>query len=179
MGPVARLPLVLSIVAVACVSATAPSPTSSLPVGAAAVGPTTTTLAATDAVAGFVDCMASQGVVVDGLRIDATGHVALADLAKGRDPTDPGFRRALGRCGALLVDAGLMSLAEDPELASTVLGELRQFTSCVRAEGVEGFPPPSPRFDGTGPAFDPEAIPYDDPDLAAALEVCRSRLASE
>ncbi len=173
----ARLPLVLSIVAAACVQATAPSPTSSLPVGGDAVGPTTT-LAAVDAVEGFVDCMASEGVVVDGLRIDATGHVALADLAKGRDPTDPAFRQALGRCGELLVDAGLMSLAEDPELASSVLDELRQFTSCVRAEGVEGFPPPSPRFDGTGPAFDPEAIPYDDPDLAAALEVCRSRLAS-
>ncbi len=128
------------------------------------------------AVSSFLECMKEAGVVVDGVRVDATGHVDLADVAKGADPGSPEFRDALARCGPGLASAGLLSFAGDDELAGVVIDELRQFTACMRREGVEGFPAPRAGFDGTGPAFAPDAVPFDDPDLLGALDVCRAAL---
>ncbi len=176
----ARLPLALLFVVAACVSTAAPSPTSVVPAGdgpRVVSGATTTVVGADAALRRFVECMQEGGVAGVEPRVDATGRVVLADLVKTNDVADPVFRRALQRCGGVLVDAGLLTVADDAELASALRDDLRQFTSCMRTEGVEAFPAPLPSFDGTGPAFDPEAIPYEDADLAAALEVCRARIA--
>ena len=176
----ARRLLVLIVAVTACSPTPAPSSTSLVVTGGSEERlPATTSrvVPETDAaVASFLRCMNEAGVPASGVRIDATGHVDLTDVAKGTDVTSEAFRDALARCGPGLAAAGLLSLVGDEELSTVVTDELRQFTSCMRREGVEGFPPPRVGFDGTGPAFDPSAVPFEDPDLLDALDDCRAAL---
>lgn len=174
--------------ATACSPSPAPSSTSLVVTHGSAVAPPADADTATPepregdvpdpgaAMAAFVRCMNEAGVTIDGVRVDATGHAVLTDMAKASDVATPQFRDALSRCGPGLVAAGLLSLAGDEDLSTVLIDELRQFTACMRREGVEAFPAPLPGFEGTGPAFDPAAVPFDDPELPDALDVCRAAL---
>ena len=69
--------------------------------------------------------MNEAGVPASGVRIDATGHVDLTDVAKGTDVTSEAFRDALARCGPGLAAAGLLSLVGNEERTAldSVFGE--------------------------------------------------------
>ncbi len=131
----------------------------------------------------FAQCMRENGLpdFVDPT-VDATGTVQWRQMfaASGIDPASDVFQQGLDVCRhhieglALGGDGG----GFDPtEVADTLLG----FAQCLRTEGIEVDDPELSRLvTGTGdnpgtrlfgPAFDPT-----DPDVQAAVEVCRGEL---
>ncbi len=120
----------------------------------------------------FRSCLTEAGLDVPDLPLDEAGR---PDLSALRDAVDQGsveWREALTACAALIVANGALDLSGDPELAGAVRAQLVAFATCMRSQGVEGFPDPPPNFDGTTPPFPLSVIPTDDPELGSAAEAC-------
>lgn len=166
--------LVSGVVCCGCVaSADAPSPTD--PNGLT-TGPSRaldTIIALEEGLGGFRGCLADNGISIPEIRLDGLGRprmaVALADL----DLSERSVLDALSRCAPLL-STGALDLRADPELEEIVRSSLRALARCVRLGGVTGFPDPVPGFDGVGPAFPADRVPWADPLLAGAMAACAS-----
>lgn len=116
--------------------------------------------------------MSDQGTAVGEIPLDGLGRPRMSVVLSRLDLSDRAVLDSLELCGAELT-AGALSFEPDPELGRMVRDQLTQFSECVRSEGVSGFPDPIPGFDGVGSPYPMNRIPWDDPDLAVALEACR------
>lgn len=169
-------PLVATtLVAAACTQGPiTPSPTDPLPT--TTTSPiTTTTVASEAAVAAFEICLATEGLVVEPIPLDATGRPRLEVMVGSLDLTDPATVAALAECSGHLTH-GALDLSDQPLLRDDVVGVLVEFSECVRSRGVPDFPDPVPDFDGVGPPYPADEIPYDNPRLGAAVDACRPGL---
>ena len=103
------------------------------------------------------------------LQIDADGQPILStDVLAGIDTQSDEFNAAFLVCLPILSSAAPVQLGSDPELQAAVQDALRDFSSCMRDEGVEDFPDPAPGFDGTGSPYPLTALDTSDPDVDAA-----------
>lgn len=129
---------------------------------------TTTTMPSPDpasALADFAGCMGEHGV--DLAAPDGSG--LLAPLFARLDADPEVLAEAVDSCAGLL-DAGGGLETDDDAVAAAVDERLAVVAACVRLRGVEAFPDP---VDGRLPV---ELIPFEDPDLAAAVDECRPLL---
>ncbi len=169
--------MVLTLTVTACTNAVVePSPTLP-PVTVTQPPPATTTITSPveAAVDRFRDCLVDRGVEIEEIPLDAYGRPRF-DLVLGEiDFSDPANVSALAECRDPLA-GGALDLSLTPGLRNEVMERLEAFASCVRARGVEGFPDPISNYDGTGSPFSVDLIPYGDPELSVAVEVCRTRL---
>lgn len=94
----------------------------------------------------------------------------------GVDFSDTESVQALTDCSESLL-GGALDLSVWPRLQENVQELLSEFSECVRAQGVLGFPDPVRSFTGVGGPYPLEEIPFDDPGLESAVELCGSRLA--
>lgn len=132
---------------------------------------TTTTIPVDEAVDAFHSCMASNGIDLEPVPVDALGRPRLDLVMRDVDLTAEMVQAALGECASHLT-AGALSLVDEPELEERVLESLAEFSECMRRGGVEDFPDPDPAFTGTGPPYPVSQIPYGDPDLSAVADAC-------
>lgn len=159
--------------------ATAPSPTDPPEsVTTTTISDTVTTIGAAEGVGLFADCMAERGLDIGPVPLDAQGRPRLDLALRGIDLSSREVTDALGRCSGHLV-TGALGLEGSPVIRQEMLGLLAGFSQCVRDRGVPGFPDPVPGFHGIGFPYPVEEIPYEDPDLGAAVGVCRSRMSGE
>ena len=120
-------------------------------------------------------CLVDNGVAIEPIPYDATGRPRLELVMTDVDLTDPETVDALTRCASNL-STGALDLTGSPVLQSEVSDLLKEFSECVRSRGVNEFPDPVADFTGVGGPYPLAEIPYDDPDLADAIGVCRERL---
>jgi hypothetical protein len=146
------------------------SPTTTVPLS------TTTTVPLAIALEAFRACLGGHGIDIEPITIDGQGRPRLDLVMRSIDYSDPDTVASLDDCASSLAD-GALDLSTAPGLAAMVMADLVEFSECVRARGVPDFPDPVSWFNGVGAPYDPEAIPYDDPDLGDALVTCRGRLA--
>jgi hypothetical protein len=166
------------MLASACVSsADGPSPTDPHTTTTTLPPTTTTTLTLEDGLTRFRQCLADSGIVIDEIGLDGRGRPRLAWAIGGLDLDDRLVVVALGECAPLLA-GGALDLTTDPEMLALVVDRLSEFASCLRANGVQGFPDPSPRFTGVGSPFVDRQIPWTDQDLSTAVIVCNRHLAA-
>lgn len=132
---------------------------------------TTTTIAVGDALETYRDCLADQGVALEEISTDARGRPRMALALAELDLSDGTVLAALEACGHIMA-SGLLDLAADPELRSMVRAQLEELAECIRAGGVEDFPDPVLDFDGVGPPFPVNLIPWSDPALTDAMADC-------
>lgn len=172
-----RLIAVAAVLAMTgCQAAIAPSPTD--PPGSASTTTfpeTVTTVGAAEGVGRFRDCLRDRGIDLEPVSLDAQGRPRLDLAMRGVDLSERVVIDALGRCATHLI-TGALSLEGSPLIREELVSRLVGFADCVRSRGVPGFPDPIPGFYGVGFAFPVEEIPYDDPDLANAVEACRDRM---
>lgn len=154
----------------AVTSTTAPTPASTPPT-------TTTTLGPAAGGVAFVDCLRAEGIDVSDLGLDAQGNPLLGGLAESLDTTNPAVRAAIVTCSSFLTSAQTADLASDPELRLLVSEQLVAFTECMRAEGIETFPDPTPDFTSGAP-FPLEAVPFQEAGFDDALLACQAVLGS-
>ena len=133
---------------------------------------TTVALTAEQAAREFRSCLGEAGLEVPDLPLDEAARPDLSALSDAVDQGSVEWREALTTCAALIVANGALDLSSDPELAGAVRAQLVAFSTCMRSQGVEGFPDPPPNFDGTTPPFPLSVIPTDDPELGSAAEAC-------
>lgn len=132
---------------------------------------TTTTIAGDAAATGYVACLRAEGVEVDDIPIDANGRPMLDAVNEQLDYTDPATVEAVSTCAGILSE-GALDLGFDEDFRKEVVEQLAAFSRCVRARGVDAFPDPVPGFIGIGSPYPVAEIPYDDPDLPAAVDAC-------
>lgn len=166
-----RLPWTLSAITVLVVAACTsdPGPVSTLP------PTTTTTTVPVDGAAStaeFLQCMRDNGIEVSDLPFDADGRPRLEWLSAQIDYSDSVTVEALSLCSTFLGE-GALDLGYDEQYRQAVVAQLEAFSRCLRARGVDGFPDPIAGFIGIGSAFPVAEIPYDDPDLPAAVDACQ------
>jgi hypothetical protein len=121
----------------------------------------------------FEACMAAAGYDLAEIGVDDQGRPDLRALA-GDAVTDLAFRQAVSLCAGPLGE--FLGLENAPGLQVMIRAQLQNYAACMRSSGVEGFPDPSPEFDGTFPPFPPEQIPTDDPEFGPAVEACAAAL---
>lgn len=174
-----RLSIVVGLAAMmlsACSDdAQAPSPTGTPVVSSVASTAPTTTIAPDLGADEFRQCLSEHGVEIEVIPQDATGRPRLDLATEGLDFDDPAVDEAMAACAGIL-GHGSLDLSEDELLRTYVVAQLTTFSDCVRSKGVEDFPDPIPGFSGVGSAYSPAEIPWSDPALPAALEVCRDRV---
>lgn len=124
----------------------------------------------------FTACMREEGIDIPDISIGADGRPILGDLAGEIDTSSDAFQAALTACSPILTESGALDLSADPELQAAVQDQLQQFSECMRTEGVDGFPDPTPGFTGLGSPFPLAEIPLNDPGFQTALEACQSEL---
>lgn len=173
--PLASSLAALAITITACTSPPVqPSPTLT-PFTVTEPTTTTTTLPAEVAVSRFRECLVSRGIDIVEIPFDAYGRPRF-DLVLARvDFSDPSNVEALAECRDH-VQGGPLNLTDVPELHKEVMRRLQGFVTCVRERGIDDFPDPVAGFNGFGSPFPTDQIPYEDPDLPAAVEVCRTQL---
>ena len=121
----------------------------------------------------FTACMRDQGVDLPDIQVDADGQPILStDVLAGIDTQSDEFNAAFLVCLPILSNAAPVQLGSDPELQAAVQDALRDFSACMRDEGVEDFPDPAPGFDGTGSPYPLTALDTSDPDVDAAFDAC-------
>lgn len=125
----------------------------------------------------FRDCLVASGLDIEPIPFDAQGRPRLELVMRDVDFSDPVAVSALAACSELL-ETGALVLTETPILAEAVVELLDEFSVCVRSRGVPEFPDPIPNYNGIGGPYPVAEIPYADPDLADAVDVCKTRLAS-
>lgn len=125
----------------------------------------------------FTTCMRENGVEVPDIAVDADGQPRLnPDVIGDLDTSTPEFSSAVGTCLSFLADAAPVDLSTDPELNAVVQDQLRQFSQCMRAEGVTDFPDPNPNFDGSGLPYPLTALNPQNDAFPPALQECQSLL---
>lgn len=155
-----------------CSAGMAPSPTDPHGVVITTTTPTaTTTISVGEALDSYRGCLADEGVAIDEITLDARGRPRMALALGDLDLTDDNVLAGLETCGPILV-SGLLDLGADPELGSMIRANLEDLAECIRDRGVGDFPDPVPDFDGVGPAFPANLIPWSDPALPGAMADC-------
>lgn len=132
---------------------------------------TTTTIAGDAAATQYVACLRTEGVEVDDIPIDANGRPMLDAINDQLDYSEPATVEAVSACAGILSE-GALDLGFDESFREAVVEQLAAFSRCARARGVDAFPDPVPGFIGIGSPYPVAEIPYDDPDLPAAVEAC-------
>lgn len=170
--------LAAATLAVACDSPPRqPSPTQAREVTTTTVpATTTTTLSIEEATVAFATCMTDRGVTIAEIPVDSEGRPRLELVLDDVDFADPGAVTALAECSELLA-GGALDLSVWPRLQEEVDQVLSEFSGCVRSHGVVNFPDPVRLFGGVGGPYPLEEIPFEDPDLEQAVEICSSRIA--
>ena len=136
---------------------------------------TTTTVVSNIAVEAFRTCLGANGIEIEAIPLDATGHPRL-DLVLARlDFGDPATAEAVSVCSEHL-ETGALDIGDDDVLHQAILDQLEDFSRCMVDLGVETFPDPVPGFVGVGSPFPVAEIPYADPQFANAVKVCRESL---
>jgi hypothetical protein len=123
----------------------------------------------------FSECMRSNGV--SGFPDPgASGKLTIDAVANGSslNPSTPAFKQALSACKAL-EPAGFTGSKRSPQQQQAAL----QFAECIRKNGVNDFPDPTPN----GPLIDTNRIPSAaEPGgmsaLHAAMQKCRDVVAA-
>ena len=173
-----KILLLAGLAAALSLSACTPGSTSTTSLPPTSSTTTTTTIAAADAVAAFLVCMSDEGAAIDSLPLDSSGRPRMEYLASQLDLSDPVVIEAMSRCSIHLSE-GALDLGYDDEYRAAVNEQLAAFSRCVRARGVEDFPDPVQGFIGIGPPFPAAEIPYNDPELAAAVDACERTVFGE
>jgi hypothetical protein len=124
----------------------------------------------------FTTCMREEGIDFPDVRIDAEGRPVLDDVLDQLDTATPEFRAALTTCAEILTAAGALELESDPELQAVIIDQLATFSECMRTNGVEAFPDPTPGFNGTGTPYPLGLVPFDDPQFESAATGCQEEL---
>ena len=173
------LPIILWTVAVVAACSPTPSAVTSTTVSAPeAIQPTTTTtLGPAAGGVAFVECLRTEGIDVADLGLDARGNPLLGGLAESLNTTDPAVRAAIVSCASFLTSAQSADLASDPELRLLVAEQLVAFAECMRAEGIEMFPDPSPDVTSGAP-FPLDAVPFHEAGFDDAFDACQEVLGS-
>jgi hypothetical protein len=151
------------------------SPTVSTTPPTTASGSTTTTLLALEAVSSYEECLADNGVSIEPIPYDAAGRPRLELVMREVDLTDEDNIQALTRCAPNL-SSGALDMSDIPALEQDVNDLLSEFSVCLRDHGVESFPDPVAHFSGVGGPYPLAEIPYEDPDLGDAVDVCGEKL---
>jgi hypothetical protein len=169
--------MVVTGVLVAACTGGGESPSATIAPGAStSTAPSTTTTVVSDiAVESFRDCLGQNGIEIEEVPLDATGHPRLDLVMATLDFGDPATAEAVSFCSEHL-EAGALDVGADDQLRQIVLEELQSFSRCMVDLGVEDFPDPLPGFVGVGSPFPVAEIPYADPGFANAVSVCRARL---
>ena len=136
---------------------------------------TTTTIVPDVAVESFRSCLGDNGIEIEEVPLDATGHPRLELVMATLDFGDPATAEAVSVCSEHL-EAGALDVGGDDRLRQIVVEQLHSFSRCMVDLGVEDFPEPLPGFVGVGSPFPVAEIPYADPGFANAVTVCRARL---
>ncbi len=137
--------------------------------------PTTTTILSNVAVEAFRSCLAENGIEIEEIPLDTTGHPRLDLVMATLDFGDPATAEAVSVCSEHL-ETGALDLGEDDVLREAILTQLEEFSQCMVDLGVEDFPDPVPGFTGIGSPFPVAEIPYSDPAFATAVTACRETL---
>lgn len=177
-GRLAPAVIALALTAAACVTdARQPSPTDIQTTTTTTVpATTTTTISVEEATAGFRDCLADNQVRIEEIPFDSQGRPRLELAMAEIDFSDPVATAALATCAEHLA-GGPLELSVWPALQEQMQSALTEFSLCVRSQGVVGFPDPVRSFSGVGGPYPLQEIPFEDPDLEMAVEICGSRLA--
>jgi hypothetical protein len=155
-----------------------PSPTDPPAVESTTSAPlnTVTTISPEEGAGRFRDCLGDEGIDIEPIPFDAQGRPRLDLVLRNVDFTLLGNAAVLDSCSLHLI-TGALDLTGSPLISDKVISQLTDFGECMRDRGVPGFPQTVRGFNGVGSPFPVDEIPYDDPDLATAAEVCRQRLA--
>jgi hypothetical protein len=138
---------------------------------------TTTTIPPDAGTEAFESCLADNGVSID-IALDSLGHPRLDVATEHLDFNDPVVVDAFAVCSPTLA-SGSIDLGDDQFLRSFIVGQLQAFSQCVRDKGVPEFPDPIPGFAGVGSPYSAAEIPYSNPLLAVAAEICRDRVLND
>lgn len=141
---------------------------------AAPVTSTTVVLSVEEATRQFQACLSGRGIEAAEIPLSDDGRADLSALAESLGDDLTGLRKALTDCSAVLAASGALDLSTEPVMRAAVLTQLTNFSVCMRALGVETFPDPDPRFDGTRLPFTIASLPASDPEFEAAIEGCAS-----
>jgi hypothetical protein len=136
---------------------------------------TVTTIGAAEGSTRFRECLGDEGIDIEPIPLDAQGRPRLDLVMREVDLTIAANGAALEACSLHLI-TGALDLTGAPMISEGVLVLLEEFGECMRTRGVPGFPTTVRGFNGVGSPFPVDEIPYDDPDLPGAAQVCRERL---
>ncbi len=167
-------PAVLLALTGCLAEAEAPSPTD--PHGfttTTTIAPSTSIGAVGPSLTEFRECMSDRGAPVPEVPLDGLGRPRIGSVLDGLDLSSREVLGALEECGGVLT-TGALALEPDPEMRRLVQAQLEEFSICVRAEGVAGFPDPVASFDGVGSPYPASRIPWAHPGLADAVTACRN-----
>ncbi len=172
-------PALVGLLLVACEAAPlSPSPTEPpREVTTTTVSETVTTVGAVEGAELFRECMSDRGVDIGPVTIDAEGRPRLDIAMRDVDLTSAETVDALDACSMHLV-TGALAMG-DSVVREAVIARLGDFSECMRERGVPEFPDPVAGFHGIGFPFPVNEVPFEDPDLAGAVEVCRERIIPE
>ncbi len=170
--------MILALTAAACtITSEGSSPTITMVTPTTIPTTTTSTIATSEATEMFRNCLVASGVDIEPIPLDAQGRPRLELVMKDIDFSDPVPVSALTACSQHL-ERGALELTDTPILREAVVDSLERFSDCVRSRGVPEFPDPIPDYNGIGGPYPVAEIPFADPDLADAVVVCNTRLAS-
>ena len=125
----------------------------------------------------FTACMRGLGIDLPDIHVDADGQPILStDVLEGIDTQSSEFNTAFLSCVPILAESAPVQIGSDPELQAVVQDTLRDFSQCMRQNGVEAFPDPAPGYDGSGSPYPLTALDTGDDDVDAAFEECSSLL---
>lgn len=117
----------------------------------------------------FAACMRDGGVDMPDPQFTADGRANMGTLFGDIDQNDPEVKAALTACDQYLPS----STQSDPAAVAEQQERLLVFAACMRDEGIEMADPVA----GGGPGRGALAgLDQNDPEIAAALEVCRPLL---
>lgn len=169
-------PALVGLALVACEAAPlTPSPTEPpREVTTTTISETVTTVGAVEGAELFRECMSDRGVDIGSIPIDAQGRPRLDIAMRGVDLASSETVAALDACSMHLVTGALVM--GDTAVREAVVARLGEFADCMRDRGVADFPDPVAGFHGIGFPFPVNEIPFEDPDLATAVEACRVRI---
>jgi hypothetical protein len=131
-----------------------------------------TRIAGDEAVLEVTRCLRDRGYDIPDIGITADGQLDLApeDLT-GIDLESSDFYDAFAECLIVFQDSTGLDVTLDPELEAAFLDQLRDFSQCMRDNGITDFPDPMP---GLATAFPFTAwTDFDEPEFQEALGACR------
>jgi len=121
----------------------------------------------------FTSCMRAEGIDLPDIQVNADGQPILStEVLENVDTQSSEFSLAFLKCVPILAESSPVQIGADPELQAAVQDTLRDFSQCMRENGVERFPDPAPGFDGSGSPYPLTAFDMSDPDVDAAFEAC-------